>query len=181
MRNYTVRDIAEIGIFTGIAIVLNLPVFKIKITPDAGSISFAMIPLFILAIRHSWWKTLIASSLVFGLIACLIGGHGLITYPLDYCLAYSGIVIISLFRKKILSPGFPSYLFLTLAVILATTIRFFSSVLSSMLIYEYSFVASLIYNAPYIFITGAIGLLAGLLLLKPLKIVNEKYPNTNEG
>lgn len=177
MTKYTIRDIAEIGIFAGIAIVLNLPFFKIHIAPDAGSISFVMIPLFILAIRHSWWKTFIVCSIVYGLPACLIGGHGLQTYPLEYLCAYGAIAIISLFRNKILSDNKISYLYLAFSILIVTLVRFIFATISSVFLYEYQFVAALIYNSAYVFITGAIGLIALILLLKPLKMIDKKYAN----
>ncbi|MCQ2793818.1 MAG: energy-coupled thiamine transporter ThiT [Bacilli bacterium] len=180
MNKYTIRDITEIAIFSAIAIVLNLPVFKIHIASDAGSISFTMVPLFIIAIRHSWWKSLIASSVVYGLIACLTSGHGIITYPLDYALAYSGVVFISLMNKKILAENKMSYVYLFLTSLLAVLLRYIASTLSSIFIYDLAFVPALIYNAPYIFISGAIAITISLLLLKPLKIINQKYPKIKE-
>ena len=180
MNKYTIRDIAELGIFAGITIVLSLPIFKIHIAPDAGSISFVMIPLFILAIRHTWWKTLIVCAIVYGLPACLINGHGLQGYPLDYMCAYGSIAIVSLFRGHILSNKKSSYLFLILSITIVTLLRYAFSTMSSIWIYEYQFIAALIYNATYIFISGAIGLVALLLLLKPLKIVDKKYPCVKE-
>ncbi len=174
MKNYTIKDIAEIGIFSALAIILNLPIFKIKITPDAGSISFVMIPLFIIAIRHSWWKTLIACGIVYGIPACLIGAHGFITYPLDYLLAYGAICLVSLFRSLILKENKMSYVYLIISIILVTTIRFFAATLSSIVIYNFKFIPALVYNAPYVFITGGIGLAALIILLKPLKVINKR-------
>jgi len=174
MKNYSIKDIAEIGIFTALAIILNLPVFKIKITPDAGSISFVMIPLFIIAIRHSWWKSFIAGGLIFGVIGCLMGGHGFIAYPFDYLIPYGSICLISLLRKLILKENKLSYLYLTISIILVTVIRYFSATFSSMIVYNFQIIPSLIYNAPYVFISGGIGLIAIIFLLKPLKVINKR-------
>jgi len=174
MKNYTIKDITEIGIFTAIAIILNLPVFKIKITPDAGSISFVMIPLFIIAIRHSWWKSLIAGGLIYGLAGCLMGGHGFITYPFDYLIPYGSICLISLVRNLILKENKISYLYLTISIILVTVIRYFSATISSVIVYNFKITTSLIYNAPYVFISGGIGLIALIFLIKPLKVINKR-------
>ena len=139
-----------------------------------------MIPLFIIAIRHTWWKTLIACGLVYALPACLIGGWGIVTYPLDYLCAYGAICLISLVRKKILSDEWISYLYLIVSVIVVTALRFIFSTISSIVLYDYELVPALIYNAPYIFITGGIGLASLIILLKPLKIINKKYSKENE-
>lgn len=171
---YTIKEIAELGIFTGIAIVLNLSIFKFHITASGGSISFVMVPLFVIAIRHSWWKTLISTGIVYALVACLIGGYGFATFPFDYFIPYGSICLISLVRNKILQDGWKSYLYLIISIILVTTIRFFSSTISSILIYEYQFIPAIIYNAPYVFITGGIGLAFLLILLNPLKYINKK-------
>lgn len=180
MKNYTIRDIAEIGIFVGLALVLNLPVFTIHIMSGAGSISFCLVPLFIIALRKSWWKTLIASSVVFGLLACLIDGYGFVTYPLDYLCAYGSIVVVSLLRRLILRDDKVSYLYLIVGVITATCLRIMFSTISGVVIYQFTFLASITYNAIYISITGAVTLAILLLLLKPLKILNNKYPGEKE-
>jgi len=178
MNRFTTRDIAEIGIFVGIGLVLNLPIFKIHITPDAGSISFVMIPLFLIALRHNWWKSLIAGAIVYGLPACAIGMHGFQHYPFSYMIPYGSICFISLFKNLIFNKGKLGYLFLTIIILLVTFIRFCSECVGSLIFYSgMSFIAILIYNAPYVFITGAIGLIAMLLLIKPLKIINERYLN----
>ncbi|MCQ2792192.1 MAG: energy-coupled thiamine transporter ThiT [Bacilli bacterium] len=179
MKNYTIRDITEIGIFTGLAIILNLHVFSIHIMPNAGSISFSIIPLFIIALRKEWWKTLIATSLIYGLSACLMDGYGFQTYPLDYLLAYGSIVVVSLLRKRILNDKF-GIIYLIVGVIISTLLRILFSTLSGMWIYEYTFLASFAYNATYISITGAIALGVLLLLFKPFKIINQRYPNIKE-
>ena len=172
--NKTIKDIAEIGIFIGLALILNLPVFKIHITNNAGSISFVMIPLFIIAIRKVWWKSFIAGGIIYGLFACLISGHNFITYPFDYLLGFGSIALISLFQKLILKDNRLSYLFLIVASVLATILRIIFSTISGVIIYEYNFISSFIYNAPYISITGAIGIIVMIFLLKPLKIINSK-------
>ena len=177
---YTIKDIVEIGIFVGLALVLNLHVFSIHIASNAGSISFSLIPLFIIALRKNWWKTFLATGVIYGLIACAIDGYGFQTYPLDYLLAYGSITIVSLFRQLIINKGKLGILYLILAVIIATLIRLMSSTLSGVVNYQMEFVPSFIYNAVYIPITGAVSLAVLLILFKPFKMINERYPSTKE-
>ena len=176
---YTIRDIVEIGIFTGLALVLNLPIFSIHIMPNAGSISFSIIPLCIIALRKKWWKTLIATSVIYGLFACLMDGYGFQTYPLDYMLAYGSITLLSLIRKPIFEKKY-GIIYLIIGMIVATLLRILFSTLSGIWIYEFTPLASFIYNATYISITGAITLGVLLILFKPLMIINQKYPETKE-
>ena len=176
---YTIRDIAEIGIFVGLALILNLPIFSIHIMSGAGSISFYLIPLCIIALRKSWWKTFIATGIVYGLCACLMDGYGLQTYPLDYLLSYGALAVISLVRVPIFKAKYGIiYLITTLGV--ATLLRIFFATLDGMWIFHFTFVSSLVYNATYVSITGAVTLGVLIILYHPLKIIIERYPDTKE-
>ena len=176
----TIREITELGIFVALAIVLDIPVFKFKIGPNGGSISFVLIPLFIIAIRHNWWKTLIAASIIYSPIACAIGGNGWQSFIFDYALSYGSIFLISLVRNKILSENKSSYIYLIISVLIFTLSRYIFTCISSMIFYSSNFTQALLYNVTYVPISSAIGLVTLLVLLKPLKIVNEKYPNINK-
>ncbi|MCQ2794878.1 MAG: energy-coupled thiamine transporter ThiT [Bacilli bacterium] len=176
---YTIKDIAEIGIFVGLALVLNIPIFSIHIMSNAGSISFTLIPLCIIALRKSWWKTLIATAIIYGLFACLMDGYGFQTYPLDYCLSYGSLTLISLVRKPIFEKKY-GFIYLIVSVILATLLRILFTTIDGVWLYEYTFLASFIYNATYVSITGAVTLAALLLLFKPLQMIIERYPDAKE-
>ncbi|MCQ2795716.1 MAG: energy-coupled thiamine transporter ThiT [Bacilli bacterium] len=176
---YTIRDIAEIGIFVGLALVLNLPIFSIHIMSNGGSISFTMVPLCIIALRKSWWKTLIATALIYGLFACLMDGYGFQTYPLDYMLSCGALTLISFVRKPTFEKKY-GFIYLIISVVLATLLRILFATIDGVWLYEYTFLASFIYNATYVSITGAVTLAILLLLFKPLQIVTKRYPDTKE-
>lgn len=176
---YTIKDITEIGILVGLALVLNLPVFSIHIMPNAGSISFTMIPLFIIALRKSWWKTLIATALIYGVFACLMDGYGFQTYPLDYMLAYGSITLVSLVRRPIFEKKL-GIIYLIVSAVIAILLRILFATIDGVWLYSFTFLASFIYNATYISITGAISLGILLLLYKPLQLIINKYPDTKE-
>lgn len=176
---YTIRDIVEIGIFVGLALALNLPIFSIHIMPNAGSISFTLIPLCIIALRKSWWKTLIATALIYGVFACLMDGYGFQTYPLDYMLAYGSLTLVSLVRKPIMEKKL-GIIYLIVSMIIATLFRILFATIDGVWLYNFTFLASFIYNATYISITGAVTLGVLIILYKPLQIVMKKYPDTKE-
>ena len=176
---YTIRDIAEIGIFVGLALVLNLPIFSIHIMTNAGSISFTILPLCVIALRKSWWKTFIAAGIIYGLCACLMDGYGFQTYPLDYLLAYGSVAVISVVRKPTFNKKY-GIIYLIVTMIIFTLLRILFATFDGMWIYHLDFLSSFIYNATYGSITGAVTLAILMILYKPLQIINNKYPDTKE-
>lgn len=174
----SVREMCEMGMLVALAIILDLPFLKIRIGQNGGSISLTMLPLFVLAIRHGPLKGFIGCGIVYGLITCLIDGWGFSTYPFDYLLAYGSIGIAGLFKNKILKNDnfIRSLLWCSLAVLLGSFGRFISSSISSVIFYELSFPAALVYNIAYIGPAAVITLDIFIILLKPLIRVNERFP-----
>lgn len=94
----------EIAILTALALILDIvPFLKFKIWPMGGSISFAMIPVFILAFRWGM-KGGLLSGFLWGILQIATGNayilnfwQGLIEYALAFTvLGLSGIVAVSL-------------------------------------------------------------------------------------
>lgn len=180
---FTVRDIAEIAILCAIAVVLDKFV-KISIGATGGSINVAMVPLFIIALRHGWFKGLIAGGLVYGIITCLLDGYGLMTYPLEYFVAFGSIAITGLvstyihqfYAKKNAVGILCSYLCLVGAMLAAFIIRFFCGSIDSVLLWEYEWGAALAYNASYVFLSGAAVAVIMCLLLPNIMLLDREYP-----
>lgn len=161
---FNVRDITEIGILCGLAIVLDMFV-KIPIYATGGSISIAMLPLIFIALHKGWFKGFVAGGLIFGLATCLIDGYGIQTFPLDYLLGFGSVAIVGLFRNKIVTEELKpiNYFYFFLGIFGCMLFRFAASTLSGMIIYEISFVASMLYQITYIGPT----FLAILLIMLP--------------
>lgn len=179
--SFTVRDIVEIGMFVALAIVLDLAIFKIKINAGAGSISFIMVPLFIIALRKGFVKGFISLGIIFGLISCLFDGYGFFTYPFDYLLGFGLISVAGLFKNIILPKDnskftIKGFLFLILAVFIGCVLRTLSSTLSGMIFYKLDFVASLVYQLNYMGFTSLISIISMCVLYKPLLIINKVFP-----
>ncbi|MCM1260733.1 MAG: energy-coupled thiamine transporter ThiT [Prevotella sp.] len=180
---FTVRDIAEIAILCAIAVVLDKFV-KLSIGATGGSINIAMVPLFIIALRHGWFKGLIAGGLVYGLISCLLDGYGLITYPLEYLVAFGSVAITGLVAKwinqfylnKTTKSVILSFLCLIGSMLAAFIIRFICGSIDSVLLYDYTWSAAFVYNAPYVFISGAAVAVIMCLLLPSIVLLNREYP-----
>ena len=179
-NEFSVRDIAEMAMLVALAIGLDLPGLKIQIGANGGSISFTMIPLLIIALRLGMFKGFIAAGIIYGSITSVLDGWGMQYYLFDYLLAYGSLAVIGLFSKQILreDKGYPwmNIIFLVVGVILAITLRLAFATLSGVIFYETGFVESLIYNSLYILPSGGGALVVLILLLKPLMIVNKRFP-----
>lgn len=152
----TINDITEIAILVAFAVILDLPGLKIKLSAGPGSISLTMVPLILLALRFNAFKSFIGIGVVYGLITNIIDGYGFITFPLDYLLGYGSLALISFFRPdKYTKLTFKRILFISLGIILGGAFRVLFSTLSGILLYSYTFIASLLYNLPLIGISLA--------------------------
>ena len=172
-----IKDIAEIAIFVSFAFVLDLPLFKIKIVANGGSISLIMLPLVLLSLRKGFFKGFIGAGIVFGLVSCFLDGYGLITYPLDYLLGFGSLAVVGLFRKFIIGKEkitWINYAILFGVTLLAMSLRTLASTLSGIFIYKLDFVSSLVYQLTYMGPSfGAVTALL-LILLYPLNKVSLK-------
>lgn len=175
---YSAKDLAESGMLIAMALVLNF--IKIFPMPTGGSVNLQVLPLFILALRHGPIKAFLGCGLVYGFLSCLIDGYGLFTLPFDYIVGFGSCAVLGFFRKLILGPSQKGYnlkgeLFLLLAGILATGVRFLGGVASSLFIYGYAFEAAALYNVGYVFATGGISLAVLMALYGPLASLNARY------
>lgn len=163
-----IKDIVEIGIFVSFAIVLDMALFKIRIGQNGGSISFAMVPLFIICIRKGFFKGFIATGIVYGLITCLIDGYGLYTFPFDYLLGFGSIALVALFSPlyKKSNPKVKEYMFLLLAIFISLVFRTLFATISGIVFYNLNFVSSLIYQLTYIAPSAGIVSVVILLLFR---------------
>ena len=60
--------------------------------------------------------------------------------------------------------------------IIATAIRYVGSTMSSVIVWEYSLVEGLIYNASYIPLSGALATAAAMALYPLLIMLNKRFP-----
>ena len=189
---FTTREICELAMLVGLAVVLN---FFPKIPLAwAGSINFQIVPLVIIALRFSPFKTCMASGLIFGLITCFTDGYGLFAFPLEYLVAFGSVAIISIFRKYILKirteKKGKSYtlaiLLLMFLILIQTTIRFICASIDSYIFYyayldldsaSTAFGAALVYNAPYVYLTGLVTMGVVGALYYPILQINKKFSN----
>lgn len=143
-----------------------------------GSISFVMVPLFIMCYRNGAAYG-IPACLVYGLLKCIIGGsigYGLPSVLLDYVLAYGACGLAGFFKGK--------SAFLEISVLIGCVARFAVHFISGVTIYKilvptaientpWTFasptVYSLVYNAIYMVPSTILAIAVISLLRIPLK------------
>ena len=178
----TVREIVEEGVLISLAFVLNF--IKIPIGPTGGSINFQMLPLMIIALRHGPEHGFVAGGIIYGLLTCLTDGYGFACYPFDYLIGFGSVAVMGLFRKFIFGKdqtnyNFKGILFILLAGLLSTLVRYIGSNVSSIVVYGYTLKAALEYNAFYIPLSGLVATLAFVAMYRPLIKINQHYPVRN--
>lgn len=189
---FSTREICELAMLIGLAVVLN---FFPKIPLAwAGSVNFQIVPLVLIALRFSPFKTFMAAGLIFGLITCFTDGYGLFAFPLEYLISFGSVAIISIFRNYILkirteNKG-KSYtlaiLLLMFLILIQTTIRFICASIDSYIFYyayldldsaSTAFGAALLYNAPYVYLTGVATMVVIGALYYPILQINKRFSN----
>lgn len=180
----TIRSMAEDAILIATAFALNF--LKIPVGPTGGSINLQMLPLFIIALRHGPFHGLVCGGIIYGLLTCFTDGWGFASYPFDYLIGFGSVAVLGFFKPLIVGKDQEFYnvkglIFIAVGGILATTIRFFGSSISSVVLWETDFVEALIYNAGYIPASGAAAFLILMAIYGPLLRVNRRFPVEEQG
>ena len=177
-RPISVGEIAENGILIAMAFGLNFIKLPVQVQ---GSVNFQMLPLMIIALRRGPASGLICGGILFGLLTCLTDGYGFACYPFDYLIGFGSVAVMGFFRPLIFGQNQKGYnfkgeVFLLLAGVLSTFVRFVGGTVSSILIYNTTFVAALIYNVGYISLSGILALAVLMAIYGPLVKVNASFP-----
>ena len=154
------RFIANVGIFSALGLVFDLLAKVIGIDPwsAGGSISIAMVPIFIMAYYYGVVGGL-SCGFIIGTVQLLWGSPaGFLGAMLDYVLPYTCVGLAGLFihRGKKTSSNVTKYVFFAISMIVAGLLRVFWHTLSGVVLYEATWWASFVYNAPYVLISIAI-------------------------
>lgn len=165
MSSKRILFLIEVAIFTALALVLDLvPFLQFKIWAQGGSISFAMIPVFILAFRWGI-KGGLLSGFLWGILQ-VATGTAYILYPLqgfiDYGFAFTVLGFAGVFAKQIqgaVKEGKTrTYLsYITLGVFIGSTLRFIAHYLAGVVFFESAiegqpvWLYSFVYNISYMF------------------------------
>ncbi|MGR5918758.1 energy-coupled thiamine transporter ThiT [Bacillus pacificus] len=102
MRNTNLQAMIESAILAAFALVIDILPLSIKL-PTGGSISFAMIPIFIIAYRWGF-KSAFLGGLVWGLLQIVVGDAYILTPVqafIEYFIAFAFIGFAGLFYRPI--------------------------------------------------------------------------------
>lgn len=102
MRNTNLQAMIESAILAAFAMVIDILPLSIKL-PTGGSISFAMIPIFIIAYRWGF-KSAFLGGLVWGLLQIVVGDAYILTPVqafIEYFIAFAFIGFAGLFYRPI--------------------------------------------------------------------------------
>lgn len=174
----TILFISEAAIFTALALVLDFVcgMYLSFAWLNGGSISLAMVPIFIMCFR--WGPK-------GGFLVALLAGAiqifwGYIFHPiqviLDYPLAYGVLGFASLFYKQIKdSKGLKMNLFMALAVFVAVVLRLIPAVISGCVFFATPLWGSIVYNGTYLLPSMVLCMAVTMILMNALKSFIYKY------
>lgn len=178
---FTVRDITEIAIFTALAIIFDRFV-KIEIGATGGSLNISLVPIFIICLRHGWFKGFVAGGLVYAIICCLLDMYGIQTFPLEYFIAYGSTCLLGLFANyinknygKSVAKTIICYVIVAAVIMVWGVIRFFAASIDSVIFYALTFKEAFAYNAGYVFSSAAADAVIMCLLLHFIINLNKIY------
>lgn len=166
-----INNFIEASLLVVLALILGE--IKLRVGNSGGSINLSMLPLVLYSYRHGFFKGIIVSSIVFGVLSNLLDGYGFKTYFLDYFIGYFGCAFSALV-KLIFKDKYKSSVFMRMhwtyiiTYFIVFIIRMSGSTLSSIIYYNYNFKDALIYNLSYIGPSVFACLVVSILLIKPL-------------
>ncbi|MED1411823.1 MULTISPECIES: energy-coupled thiamine transporter ThiT [Bacillus] len=102
MRNTNLQAMIESAILAAFALVIDILPLSIKL-PTGGSISFAMIPIFIIAYRWGF-KMAFLGGLIWGLLQIVVGDAIIVTpiqVIIEYFVAFAFVGFAGIFYKQI--------------------------------------------------------------------------------
>ena len=155
-----IKDLIETSILVSLTVVLDL-IFKMipfMDMPQGGSVSLTMLPLLVIAYRNGT-KWGVIGGVTYAIINLLLDGklYHWSSIFLDYLFAFGVIGLAGVFKSFVeKSSNKLSYVYLVLGSSLVVVARLAFAVLSGIIAFETPFVPSLVYNAPYILISGAL-------------------------
>lgn len=167
MRNFRLQAMIEAAIFGALALALDL-LPSIKLSPSI-SISFAMIPIFIVALRWGF-KVGFLSGLIWGLLQLVFDAW--IVHPvqaiMDYVLAFPFVGFAGLFKSVVQrhlnnNNKVKALIFIFFAIFIGSVARYFWHFLSGFIFIEY-FAPEVLNPLWFSFVANSITMLGAFLL-----------------
>ncbi|MDM8100547.1 energy-coupled thiamine transporter ThiT [Oceanobacillus oncorhynchi] len=154
--------LVEVAIFTALALLLDILPLGFKLWPQGGSVSFAMIPVFIVAFRWGL-KGGLLSGFLWGILQ-VATGTAYILHPvqgiIEYGLAFTVVGLAGVFSKQVIESMKnkrvkKSFVYISVGVFLGSAARFICHYIAGMVFFgsavegQPAWLYSLIYNSSY--------------------------------
>lgn len=172
MRKKQILFIAEVGIFSAIALVLDLVagIYSEALWPNGGSMTLAFVPIFIMGYKYGL-KGGLLTGLVVGVIQ-LIWSKWLLNVPqvlLDYVLPNVVLGLVGFVSSKVQTSNIKTKsIYIILSIIIVSILRLACFTASGVLYWETGFVASIFYNGTFTGISAGASLIVTILLMNLL-------------
>ena len=172
--------VAEVAIFTALALALDFVcgIYLSFAWLQGGSISIAMVPIFIMCYR--WGpKGGFLTAVLTGTIQIFWSNalYHVVQIMLDYTLAYAACGVASLFFSLVKNnKGFMRHLYICLGIFAGCMLRLAFATLSGCIFFEVDFVASVVYNATYLAPSALLCMILTCIIVESLKkLIYEKF------
>jgi thiamine transporter len=172
----TTRVLVEVAILVAMAFVLEFAFSFLPSMPQGGRVSLSLLPLIVNAWRNGPYAGVIG-GIVYGLLNLMLDGvlYHWGSFFLDYTVAFGLIGLVGFIRKAKLD----NVIGFALAIVIAFVLRFFSHVLSGVLIFasyagdQNVWLYSMGYNATYLVPALILTFIVGVIVYFPLKTMDE--------
>ncbi|MFD1067419.1 energy-coupled thiamine transporter ThiT [Oceanobacillus locisalsi] len=176
MKNKTLF-LVEVAIFTALALLLDILPIGFTLWPQGGSVSFAMIPVFIVAFRWGL-KGGLLSGFLWGILQ-VATGTAYILHPvqgiIEYGLAFTVVGLAGVFSKQVIDNMKKkqikkSFIYILTGVFLGSAARFICHYIAGMVFFgsavegQPAWLYSLIYNSSYMIPSFVLSLIIVFLL-----------------
>ncbi len=166
-NNKEIMKMCECAIFVGLAIVIDIimkaiPLFNM---PNGGHVTLCGLILAIMSFRNGF-KYGIIGCFVYATVDLLIAPYStsMVSIILDYYVAFGIFSICGLFKKVFNKINVLNIIVFLTCLIICHSIRFVSSTISGILVWDTKLGASIAYNAPYVFVSLAVSVVVGLMI-----------------
>lgn len=170
-RTKRILFVTELAIFTALGIVFDYVcgLFGGISWANGGSVSIAMVPIFLMSYKHGLKGGLLIGLLV-GSIQIL---WGYMVHPvqvlLDYTLAYGVLGLAGIAKRFFSENNFKNNIVIIVSILIVCFLRLICHVISGVVFYSTPFWGSVAYNASFIILSTPLCIILTCILYRLLK------------
>lgn len=166
MRRVHKMVLTALMVSAAFVIAVLMKLMPLMAMPNGGSISLAMLPIFIVGFMLGP-KYGFMAGIAYGLLNFLSDGYAFHWASLifDYLVAFGCLGVSGFFARYALRGYKPiNYIYFALGMIIPSILRFASHTISGVIAYDTAWMASMAYNGPYVFASMLCCLVVGFLI-----------------